>query len=61
MTDADDADEEAGDESEWRFDVADVGDIDELSVEPEPVDPINAAFFVLGIAATIALVLSVFI
>lgn len=47
---------EPEEESEWRFDVADVGDVEELTIEPESIDPVNAAFFLFGIGATIAVI-----
>lgn len=59
MSDSDDPDDGAGEDSDWRFDVADVGDVNDLTIEPEPIDPVNAAFFILGILATFALVFSV--
>lgn len=58
MADSDDQSQDP-DQDEWRFTVDDVGDAPNRSMDPETVDPFNAVFFLLGVGATLGLVLTV--
>jgi hypothetical protein len=55
-------DPEASEDDEWTFALEDVGPDgvrDEPPLEPESIDPENAAFFLLGVALFLALVVYV--
>lgn len=58
MDDANPGSTTDGDDREWRFTLEEVGADDSDLVEPEPVDPVNAVFFLLGVGATLALVIT---